>query len=92
MTGLELPRNVVLRTPRDTYTLRGRVDTRLCEVRPASREAVLGCRAHRLADGSLVEYRPLSADTLDALVALARERGFELAEGGGPDGCLVEAP
>ena len=88
---MNLPENVILNTPNGRYTLVGRVSGALCTARPADTAAVMGGRAQRDDTGALVEYRPISADTLDGLHQAAAARGFRhVPDAGGPLGSFAE--
>ena len=59
----------ILKCPTGRYTFVGRVPAALCTVRPADRNAVMGGRAWRDADGNLYESKPIVRDTRDEIEA-----------------------
>lgn len=76
MFGYKLPLYVI-QFPSKRFGYVGSIPTALGSEIPADASAVMGGRAHRAADGSLVEWKFPTFDTESAALAFAASKGFE---------------
>lgn len=75
MFGHRLPL-CVIQFPSGRYGYVGSIPTKLGAEAPATEAAVMGGRAHRNADGALVEWKFPSFETEAAARDFAAEKGF----------------